>query len=297
MKEESKLFLIDGTLNFEQIGERLESEGIIRYSETLPVILQLQGFNQIIKIGEYRLRPSMTPKEIVRTLLSGKVETRTFQVLAGMNTREISKVIALSGLIEEEAILAATSDPDLLARAGIRAQSFEGYLGAGVYEMAKPIKPSDIIWEMLAEAEKAWLPDYREQASKLRLSRHDILTLASIIQAYSLTAADSKKFSSVFHNRMREGLPLQSAAALEYGLGKEEGELSEEDLETPNAYNTFLNYGLPPGPINTPSRAAVEAALFPEQTDFLYILKVGDRYEYFINKADYDLARRRYMIE
>jgi UPF0755 protein len=295
--QQKRLLLVEPELSFEQIGEKLHEVGLVRNAQAMPIILELKGMQQAVRPGEYALSASMTPKEIADVLMSGKVEKRNMQVQTGDSIWTVSEKLNKAEIITDVVAAKAFTDPTLLAKAGVSGPSFEGYLGIGFYEFQKPITAEQIVWKMLEVGDQAWRPEFRAQATKLKLSKHSVLTLASILYAESPAPDFYKGLSSVYRNRLAKGLPLESMKALQYGLRDQQGEIPADvqDIESP--YNTFKNFGLPPGPINTPSIESIEATLFAEDSEFMYVLVVGGKVEFFRDQQSYDIAKQRYMLK
>jgi UPF0755 protein len=295
--KKTKLVAIGPDMNFRQISAKIKNEKIVRYSQSLRVLAQLKGIQTKIAPGEYELSPSMTPTRVLEVLTSGKVFKRRITIATGMNMWEISGMLSQSGVIEKQKISKALTDPSLLARAGIAAQSFEGYLYPSNYSFTRPISVEKIIWTMLEEGEKKWLPKYSDQAAALKYSRHEILTIASLVQTEAEFKEDYKQLASVFHNRLSKGIKLQSESSVIYGLRDFKGQLTAEDLESPSPYNTFLNYGLPPGPICNSGIDAIEAALYPDETPYLFFIKQGSgRLKFLTSQREYEEVRKSIIM-
>ena len=151
---------------------------------------------------------------------------------------------------------------------------------------------------MLEEGEKRWIPEFTERADLLRMSRHEVLTFASIVEKESGNTSEQPLVSSVFHNRLQQGMRLQSDPTVIYGVPNFDGNLTKAHLETVTPYNTYTNPGLPPGPIANPGESAIRATLFPAQTNFLFFVADGKGGHVFSTTlAEHNEAVRRYQIE
>jgi UPF0755 protein len=250
---------------------QLVEEGIIKSAQSLCLFRQLSGSSAQIMPGEYELSPAMTPQDIMARLDSGERFNRSFNVAEGSNIWKIDEIIAESGILKLHDFETAATDPELLTKAGIGASSFEGYLGLGEYSFSKGVQPAVVIWDMLERAEKdQWSSRYAERIFELRMSRHEVLTLASIVHKSSTDPDERRKIASVLHNRLKNGMKLMSEEALVYAMRDFDGVLSESDKALPSPYNTFINYGLPPGPILNPGKDAIEAVLYPPESSYLF---------------------------
>lgn len=263
--------------NLRDIGKLLQSKGIIRYAKGLSILAKLKGLNdRKFNAGEYSLSPSMTPDEVLQKLASGEVLKRRVTVPEGMSIWDIGRVVEEAGLMPKSEFDKSLADPNLLVDAHIMSSSFEGYLFPETYDFSRPIDAKHIIWRMMEKGEEHWPASYSEKAEALKLTRHDVLTLASIIEKESGNVAEQRLISSVFHNRLNQGMKLQSDPTVIYGIPNFNGNLTRSDLEdSNNRYNTYVYFGLPPGPIANPGVSAIEAALNPEQTTFLFFVADG----------------------
>ncbi len=173
--------------SFHEIAKVLEARGVVRHWWSLELLARIRKSDRSINAGEYELSPAMEPKQVLKKLASGEVLRRKIVIPEGTSAWDVGKLIAAAGLMAQEEFDSAVADPKLLAAAGVDASSFEGYLFPETYHFSRPITPRDIIWRMLEEGEKHWSREYHEQAYKLGFSRHEILTLASIIQKEAIS--------------------------------------------------------------------------------------------------------------
>lgn len=261
--------------SFKEICQDLERAGIIRHAWVLEAISRISKNDTRVRTGEYELSPGMTPRQVLAKLVSGVVFQRKFTVIEGESIWVIGKKIEAAGIITEAEFNGALTDKSLLAAAGILAESFEGFLFPETYSFSKPSSPRSIIWAMVEESDKHWPPSYQDQALKLGYSRYEILTLASIIQKEAGSNQEMPLISSVFHNRLKQGMKLQADPTVIYGVPNFDGNLTRLHLKTPTPYNTYTNFGLPIGPICNPGEAAIRAALFPSESTYLYFVADG----------------------
>ena len=269
-------FMIEPGTSFHQIAEKLAADGFVSRPYVPRLIAKLRDVDtRSIRAGEYSLSRGMTPLAILNKLASGDVVRRRVTITEGMTIRDVSRVIGEAGLGKNEEFLRLLQDPVVLKKWGITADTFEGYLFPETYFFSLPVKGEEIIASMVKEGEKFWPEEYTVQAESLSLTRHQVLTLASIIEKESGDPAEQKMVSSVFHNRLNRGMKLQADPTVIYGIPNFSGNLTKADLETPGPYNTYMNEGLPPGPIGNPGRSAIQAALFPAQSEYLYFVADG----------------------
>ncbi len=274
--EDKRIIAVEISRNstFSDIAKQLEKLGIIKTSFSLKVLARLKKQDAKIQAGEYELSPSMAPEEILKILWSGKMKIREVRIPEGFTIADISNVVAGAGLISSAEFTNAATDPILLAKAGIAASSFEGYLFPETYHFSRPINGQQLIWALNQEADKRWTQQMQRLADELRLSRHEILTLASIVEKESGNKDEQNLIASVFFNRLKLGMKLQSDPTVIYGIKDFNGNLTKNNLKEPHAYNTYVNFGLPPGPICNPGISSIMAVLSPAQSEYLYF--VGD---------------------
>ncbi|MBI4126151.1 MAG: endolytic transglycosylase MltG, partial [Deltaproteobacteria bacterium] len=156
----------------------------------------------------------------------------------------------------------------------------------------------DILHQLVARFHEVWTPAYDERATALGLSVHQVMTLASIVEKETGAAHERPLIASVFLNRLKQGMPLQSDPTVIYGLPHFDGNLRKEDLSHPHHYNTYVHPGLPPGPIASPGKASIEAVLNPAETSYLYFVAKGDgTHEFTSSLSDHLRAVMRYQLE
>ena len=286
-------------LSFKQICQKIEDSGVIRSGKSLSVLARIRQISDNrISAGEYILSPSMTPKEVLQALVDGKVLKRTVVIKEGLSIWTVGELVEKAGLMGRSDFESAVTDPSLLVTAGIGAHSFEGYLFPETYNFSRPITAKQIIWRMLEEGEKHWPKEFTEQSDKLGLSRHETLVLASIIEKESGNIDEQPLISSVFHNRLSQGMKLQSDPTVIYGIKNFNGNLTRQDLETPSAYNTYLNFGLPPTPICNPGGSAIRAALFPAESTFIFFVADGTgRHVFSTTLAEHNEAVKKFQLQ
>lgn len=279
-----------------QIAEILQSNGLIKSILGFKILARLTSGSSTIKAGEYALSPSMTPKEILHKMIIGDIVKRTVLVLEGGTIWDIAKTVSEVGLISESEFLRTANNPEYLKKAGITGPSFEGYLFPAKYDFSKPISDKEIIWRMLEEGEQRWNEEFSNQLDLLGMTRHELLTLASMIQREGKNTAEFPLISSVFHNRLKQGMKLQCDSTVIYGIPHFNGNLTKADLETDTLYNTYTRLGLPIGPIGNPGEDAIRAALFPRATNYLYFVADGKGNHVFSeNLKDHNQAVQDYL--
>jgi UPF0755 protein len=280
------------------IAADLKDRGMIKSILVLRLLARMTGGSNTIQAGEYELSGSMTPKEILRKLTSGEIKKRRVLIKEGATLWDIASSLDEAGVMKKEDFLHSATDESFLKKTAVTAPSFEGYLFPSTYFFSRPVEPEAVIWQMFDEAEKKWTEEYSKQIEILGFGRHEILTLASMIQKEAGNESEMPIISSVFHNRIKQGMKLQCDSTVIYGIKNFNGNITKIDLETDTPYNTYTRIGLPVGPISNPGEKAVRAALFPRATSYLYFVANGKGEHIFSeNLKDHNAAVLEYQIK
>lgn len=186
---------------------------------------------------------------------------------------------------------------EILEQYKVNASSLEGYLYPDTYYLYHDSSPEQIIDILLSEFWKKFDENLQDRANQLGFSVHEVVTLASIIEGEAMLDSERSTISSVYHNRLKINMKLQADPTIQYIIPGPPKTLSNRDLRIKSDYNTYQNYGLPPGPINNPGIASIKAALYPEDTNFLFFVAQGDgSHAFTTNEKDHEEAKRIYKI-
>jgi UPF0755 protein len=284
--------------SFRSVAARLEAAGLIRSPLRFRLYARLARLDKKVKTGEYEFSGMMTPGQILAALKEGKVRLHHLTIPEGFNLNQIAQAVAEAGYGEAASFLRLATDPALAREVDPEAQTLEGYLFPDTYSLPKGLSQREIIAAMLQRFRSEIAPQWRQRAAELGLSMHQVLTLASIIEKETGDPAERPLISSVFHNRLRKGMRLETDPTVIYGIDEFDGNLTRAHLRTPTPYNTYTFKGLPPGPIASPGRAAIEAALYPEDTDYLFFVSRKDRtHQFSTNLDDHQKAVRQYQLK
>ena len=258
-----------------RIADELVAADVIRSSIGFRVAAR--GVEDEIQAGDYELRTNMTPGQVLAVLRAGPIiETVSLTVPEGLELREVAGVVAEDlGLdakrFEEAATSGEFSLPPYLPEG---TDTVEGFLFPKTYELSPEVTEEDVITRLLTQFEEEAAGLDWGNAKQLGLSPYEVVVVASLIEREARVAEDRTKISAVIHNRLREGMPLQIDATVQYALPEENRELTFEDYEYDSPYNTYLHAGLPPTPIASPGAASLDAALNPADEDYLYFVVV-----------------------
>lgn len=268
--------------NSNKIGAILEEKHLIRNKTMFKLYSKINGLDSKYKAGTYDISSSMDVKAISEILRNGKgfAETVKFTIPEGYEVRMIIDRLVELGLGEREKYedLMKKADFDYSFIKPIKREEgkLEGYLFPDTYEVYKSSDEKEIIKKMLSRFDTIFNDEYKKRAEELKMSIDEVITLASIIEREAKLEKDRKIISSVFHNRLKNKMLLQSCATIQYILKERKEVLLYKDLEVKSPYNTYKNPGLPPGPIASPGLKSIEAALYPDDTDYLYFFALND---------------------
>ena len=186
---------------------------------------------------------------------------------------------------------------NILEQYNISAKTLEGYLYPNTYYIYHNTNPKEIIDILLKEFWNQFDKNLQDRANQLGFSVHEVVTLASIIEGEAMLDSERETISSVYHNRLKINMKLQADPTIQYILSGPPKALSNRDLRVKSDYNTYQNYGLPPGPINNPGIESIKAALYPKDTNFLFFVAQGDgSHAFTTNEKDHEEAKKIYKI-
>ena len=253
-----------------------EEPGLIVSTASFKVYVDFTGRANSLRAGTYVLSRNMTIPEIVNILCAGNEARRVtrFTIPEGYTASQIAQALFEAGMLEDqEQFLALCKDGTLLSggyldpllNASDRRFALEGYLFPDTYEVYEDAAAADILKKMLNRFAVVFTEEDANRARELNMTTDQVMTLASMIEKEAGAAEDFPRVSAVFHNRLKQGMALESCATLSYALGVKKYTFTEEELSTVSPYNTYRNKGLPVGPICNPGRAAIEAALYPSE--------------------------------
>jgi UPF0755 protein len=271
------------------IERRLLERGIIRDAVTFRAALRLRGASRQLRAGEYRFSRPMTPLEVVDILRRGEVYERLVTFPEGLTVRETAALFEQRGLGSAKAFLEAARDVSRIAKWDRQARDLEGYLFPDTYAIAANQAPTRLIAMMLERFDRAFPEDARADAERQGRTVRQVVTLASLVEKETARANERAVVAGVYRNRLARGIGLQADPTVIYGLqlaGRYDGNLSRADLSFDTPYNTYLHAGLPPGPIASPGRAAIEAALRPADVEYLFFVSRNDGSHEFARTLD-----------
>jgi len=262
-------------VGFSTVTRELADLGLLRSPWKLNVYARATDRTRSVKAGEYRLTPDLSPGVMLDMFLRGDVYRVKVIIPEGSTLRDISRQLALLGVISEEGFRNAAGDPDFLSSLDVPGPTLEGYLFPETYLFERKTDPYLVVRTMANQWCKVFHA-YRERSREMGLSPREVVTLASLIEKETGLDEERALVSSVFWNRLRKGMRLQSDPTAVYGLEDFDGPITRAHLAADSPYNTYTRRGLPVGPIGSPGEASIRAALNPADTDFLYFVSAND---------------------
>jgi UPF0755 protein len=260
----------------QEIAGILREAGVIRSTWAFLALAYLQGSLKRLQSGEYEFHTGMTLLEILQKLEGGRVVTHQVTIPEGFTAEDIASLLATERLADPDRFLALVQDAGFAARLNVPAVRLEGYLFPDTYRLTRGMGEDEIIRTMVGRFQQSIPADFQEQASRLHMDPHDIVTLASLIEKEARLNAERPLVSAVFHNRLRQRMPLQSDPTAVYMMPRRGRRITASDLQRKTPYNTYVVPGLPLGPIANPGLASLRAALHPAPVNYLYFVAKND---------------------
>jgi len=271
------------------IGERLVAAGVIRDHLTYRAALWISGRARKLQAGEYRFTEPLTPLAVLDKLARGDVYVVQVTFREGLTIAEMAKVFEAHGFGPASAFAAAAQDGSLIHALDPAARNLEGYLFPETYSLPRHGDASHLVRMMVDRFERVFTPQLKAAADERGMSVRQAVTLASIVEKETARADERPLVAAVYENRLRIGMGLQCDPTVIYALqlaGRYTGNLHHDDLAFDSPYNTYRYAGLPPGPIASPGKASLEAAVNPANADYLYFVSRNDGSHEFARTLD-----------
>jgi UPF0755 protein len=262
----------------EAIGRLLQQQGLVRHPLIFRVLVLLKGVGGTLKAGEYSLEGPLNLDQIVDQIARGEVVRREVTIPEGKNMVEIAEILRYRG-VDVDAFLTAAHDPALVLDLDPHASDLEGYLFPDTYDLPRnPGPPAAFVARMVHRFRDVMTPE-RERLQTRGLTVRQAVTMASLVELETARAEERPRIASVFFNRLKKGMLLQTDPTVIYALrlaGRWDGNIRKKDLDIDSPYNTYRYPGLPPGPIASPGREALLAVLAPAPAKDLYFVSRND---------------------
>ena len=263
------------------VADTLSKNGIVRSATLFRWFARVSGGARDIKAGNYAIRYDISWPALVRALREGEGIENKVTIPEGWSLSMIVPALAQALGAPEDSVDAAVRDSALRSELHVPAGTLEGYLFPDTYIFGYGTAPRTAVREMVRRFESLWDPVWNDRLEELGMSRNEIVTLASIIEKEAVLPEERPVISAVYHNRLRKQMALQADPTVQYALGLHRDRLFYRDLLVDSPYNTYKYPGLPPGPIASPGRSSIEAALYPARVSYLYFVAMPDGHHEF----------------
>ncbi len=279
-------------MNTNDIMNLLIKQGLLPKENSFTKIAKMKNLEKSLQAGSYQFKVGMSEQEIVEILGKGSVFYTKLTIPEGYNVTQIAELIEQEGLGKKDVFLKlaqnyAPYEYMQTKNANIKFKS-EGFLYPATYYIGVEMKEAEILKLLVDEFDRKINKEIREKLKVKKMDIQRLIILASLVEKEAQVAEERKVVASVFENRIKQEMPLQSCATIQYILGYPKEELSIADTKIQSPYNTYINSGLPPGPIANPGMPSILAALDPEKTEYLYfVVSSGGKHTFSTNYEDH----------
>lgn len=277
-----------------EVSTSLQNAGAIRAARLFRTYASIGGRDRLIKPGTYQFAVNAGWKNALDALVSGRGIVHSVTIPEGYDLRQITPMLAKALGVPEDSIDAAVADTAWQHSLDIPIKSLEGYLFPATYSFADGTTAREAVKAMIEAFEAAWknIPNAAERLQALAISRHDAMTMASIVETEAKRPEERVIISAVYWNRVKKGMKLQADPTVQYALPAHVARVFYKDLEVDSKFNTYKYEGLPPGPIASPGLASIEAALNPANVPYLYFVAHPDgHHEFRTTGAEHEQAK------
>lgn len=280
-----------------QITDLLAEKNIVTNKNIFIITASLMGYNNKIPAGVFALKNANNNYRIVKQLVRGNPEMIKVTLLEGWTISQVSQAISESMNLSSEILSSLCYDEQFIIELGLEEKSLEGYLFPDTYLFLESENdPKEILRQIVSEFNEVYKDNLRERTEQIGLTINEVLTLASIIEGEAIFDSERAIIAAVYHNRLKKRMRLQADPTIQYIIKDGPRRLSLSDLKIDSPYNTYLNSGLPPGPIGNPGKASILAVLYPDDNDYLFFVARGDGYHTFTRTIDeHNQAKREFQ--
>lgn len=277
--------------SFAAVTESLSAHGVVSNRTVFKLMARVRGVDRTVKAGIYEFAPGQSAWEVLGILADGKAAAQRLTVPEGLTIQDFAALASQRLAIPEDSLLAAARDGAAAsAILGYPVSSFEGFLRPETYTLPLAVGASELVRVMAEGFTGDWKPEWNARLDSLRMTQLQLVTFASIVEGEARVDDERETIAGVYHNRLRIGMALQADPTVQYAIalktGKRKPRLFVKDYQFPSPYNTYLNRGLPPGPVNSPSRRSIEASLYPARVPYLYFVAGPDGRHVFSRTYD-----------
>lgn len=266
---------------FRVAAESLAAHGLISNARLFGFYAKLRGRDRSMRYGTYVLARGTSWNELLEDLRRGKGIVHSVTIPEGYDLSQIVPLLAQALDVSRDSLEAAVRDTALLRDLDIPTPNLEGYLFPDTYTFPDQITAHEAVATLVRRFRQVWRPEWDARLDSLKLTRHDAVTLASIVEREVRRREEGPVVAAVYLNRLKSRMPLQADPTVTYALGKRPGRVFYKDLRVKSAYNTYRVVGLPPGPIGSPGFASLSAALNPAKVPYRFFVAHPDGHHEF----------------
>jgi UPF0755 protein len=273
-------------------SDSLAHAGVIRSARLFRMYASFKRSDRDIKAGTYALHRGAGWAYVLDALRAGKGIVHVVTIPEGFSLAQIEPLLASKLSVPPESVSAAVRDTALLHQLDVPTPTLEGYLFPDTYTFTDGTTARGAVEAMVRRFEQVWKPEWTARLDTLHMSRNDVMALAAIVEKEAKLPQERPVIAAVYANRLKHGMLLQADPTVQYALGKHVARVYYKDLEVASPYNTYKNKGLPPGPIASPGKPSIEAALYPASVPYEYFVAFPDgHHEFRRDLAGHEQAR------
>jgi UPF0755 protein len=271
---------------FSAVTDTLAAHGVIASRRLFRLIARVRRVDRSVQAGVYEFPPGTSPWQVLDVLAKGAAASQKFTVPEGLTIPEVAALAAERLGISPDSITRAASDGSAASQIlGFPVRSFEGFLRPETYSLPIGVGAAELVRIMAENFRSSWEPAWTARLDSIGMTEAQLVTFASIVEGEARADDERETIAGVYHNRLKIGMALQADPTIQYAIflatGRRKSRLYEKDYQFASPYNTYLHPGLPPGPVNSPSRRSIQASLYPAQVPYLYFVAGPDGHHLF----------------
>ena len=278
-------FTVPENATFGQVLDTLDAHGLIGNRFVFKLHARLSGADRRVHAGPYTASRGTSAGTLLSMLAEGRTSSVRFTIPEGLTIADVADLASRDLDVPVDSFMQAAHDSALADSFGIRAPSLEGFLHPDTYLLSQNTSARDLVGLLVRQFEDSWKPSWTARLDTLKMTRLELMTLASIVEGEARVDSERETIAGVYRNRLRIGMALQADPTVQYAIqlatGERKKRLYTRDYRTPSPYNTYLHPGLPPGPVNSPSLRSIEASLYPADVPYLYFVARPDGHHIF----------------
>jgi UPF0755 protein len=276
--------------SFSAVADSMARHQVIWSRLWFKLVARIRRVDRSTKAGVYEFRRGTPTNAVLTALAEGRTATARLTIPEGLTIPEVAGIVAERLGIPVDSFIAAATDAALARELGVTGSSLEGFLRPDTYAVPLGSSAPDVARRMVESFHSSWRPEWTARLDTLHLTQSELLTLASIVEGEARADDERETIAGVYRNRLRLHMALQADPTVQYAIllanGLRKPRLYQKDYLLPSPYNTYLHPGLPPGPVNSPGRRSIEAALYPADVHYLYFVAGPDGRHVFSRTYD-----------